>query len=118
MGKSEKGIEVPTIMYRKMEEMSDTEVCICVSLLLDDVSVVEICRDQVQNAIDVFIECFGKEEKERILVSLLPNDANSDKIAILEDRKELYIKYLVANGYSEYWKDNIFTVLKCTDTEG
>ena len=37
---------------------------------------------------------------------------------ILGDRKELYIKYLIANGYSEYWKDNIFTVLKCTDTEG
>lgn len=117
MEKEEKSRKFPT-MYRKMEEMSDTEVCICVSLLLDDARVIEIYRDKVQNAIDVVIACSGREENERIFVSLLPNDANSEKIAILEDRKELYIKYLVANGYSEYWKDNIFTVLKCTDTEG
>lgn len=106
-----------SVMYRKMEEMSDTEVSVCVSILLDDANILEIRRDKIQNAIDVTIQLLGISEKE-VVLSLLPNDANSEEIMILEDRKELYIEYLIANGYSEYWKDNIFTVLKCTDTEG
>ena len=106
-----------SVMYQKMEEMSDTEVSVCVSILLDDANILEIRRDKIQNAIDETIQLLGISKKE-VVLSLLPNDANSEEIMILGDRKELYIKYLIANGYSEYWKDNIFTVLKCTDTEG
>ena len=45
-----------SVMYRKMEEMSDTEVSVCVSILLDDANILEIRRDKIQNAIDVTIQ--------------------------------------------------------------
>lgn len=91
-------------------EMSDAEVERCMSILIEDSVVLGIDRDIKDNTIDVTYRVIGDERKERYALTLM-----SDEVQDIENRDNLrpngeyfYRQYLIAKGYSEFWKGNMF----------
>lgn len=98
-------------MFREMaSEMTDKEIRICMSILFEGSIIVEINRDIVQNAIDIKFKAMGVLENKVYKVSLLPDTVEglSKGITIKVDGLYLYEQFMIAKGYSDYWKDNYF----------
>lgn len=97
--------------FREMaREMSDEEVQCCMSILIEDSIVQDIRRNLIHNTIEVEYRVLGDPRKESYTLSLL-----SDSVEDVEYRDQLrvdadflYQQYLVAKGYSVYWKGNMF----------
>lgn len=99
------------IMYREMSiEMTDKEVKKCMAMLVEDSIVLKIKRDTVQNAIDIKFKVRGDCRKKKYRISLLPDAVEelSEGIRLKIDGEYLYEQFMIAKGYSDYWKDNIF----------
>ena len=97
--------------FREISEMSDAEVRICMSLILEDSIISNIKRNPIQNTIDVEFTILGYKEKT-YKISLLPDEFNIEnipgRIHLKTNGLYLYKQFMIAKGYSEYWKDNIF----------
>lgn len=96
--------------FRKMEEMTDKEVQRCMSIVVEDSIVLRIRRITEQNYIEVDYEVIGDKRKDKFSMTLL-----ADSIADIEypdqlrtDAEFIYRQYLVAHGYSDLWKENMF----------
>lgn len=96
--------------YRKMEEMTDLEIQRCMSILIEDSIVLEIRRKSEDNYIEVDYEVIGDFRKKKYSISLLTDYIEDVEYPDqLRDNAEfLYRQYLVAKGYSELWKGNMF----------
>lgn len=98
-------------MFKLMAtEMSDKEVRICMSLLFDGVEIQSITRERQSNSINVEFDFMNDVECKMYSVYLLPDsiDELSLGIDIKPGGEYFYKQFMVAKGYSEYWKDNIF----------
>lgn len=99
------------IMYREMSiEMTDKEVKKCMAMLVEDSIILKIKRDIVQNAIDIKFKVRGDCRKKKYRISLLPDTIEdlSEGIKLKVNGEYLYQQFMIAKGYSDYWKDNIF----------
>lgn len=99
------------IMYREMSiEMTDKEVKKCMAMLVEDSIILKIKRDTVQNAIDIKFKVRGDCSKKKYRISLLPDAVEelSEGIKLKTNGEYLYQQFMIAKGYSDYWKDNIF----------
>lgn len=99
------------MQFKEMaREMSDDEVKRCMSILIEDSIVLDIRRDELQNFIEVEYRVIGDNRKESFVLSLLPDSIEDieyrDQLRV--DAEFLYQQYLVAKGYSIYWKGNMF----------
>lgn len=98
-------------MFREMAAvMNDREVEKCMSILIEGSVILDIKRDIIQNAIDVTFRVIGDATAKKYYISLLPDCIQelSDGVKLRIDGEYLYNQYLVAKGYSEYWKGNMF----------
>ena len=98
-------------MFRLMaEEMTEKEIRICMSVLFDGTIVQRVERDKAENFIRVIFSQMGDLEGREYVVDLLPDviENLSEGIQQKQDGLYTYQQFMVAKGYSEYWKDNIF----------
>lgn len=98
-------------MFKLMAtEMTDKEVRICMSLLFDGVEIQLITRERQANSINVEFVFMNDAECKMYSVYLLPDsiDELSPGVDIKPGGEYVYKQFMVAKGYSEYWKDNIF----------
>lgn len=98
-------------MFKEMAAvMSDSEVQRCMDILIEGSVIIEINRDYIQNAIDVTFRIIGDVTQQPYSMSLLSDSVQDipKGIPLRIDGEYLYIQYLVAKGYSEYWKGNMF----------
>lgn len=91
-------------------EMSDVEVERCMSILIEDSVVLGINRDIKGNTIEVIYRVIGDDRKERYILTLMSDEVQDmENIDNLRPNGEyFYRQYLVAKGYSEFWKGNMF----------
>lgn len=98
-------------MFKEMAKMMpDEEVKLCMSILYEGSEVIKIVRYEVQNYIDVTFRVMGDPQRRVYTIALLP-DAPDDiprDIELRIDGEYLYTQYMIAKGYSEFWKGNIF----------
>lgn len=92
------------------KEMTDEEIVRCMAILIEDSRILTIERDIIQNVIEVQFEMMGDSKQKTYTLSLLSDSVQdiSDGVSFRVDGEYLYIQYLVAKGYSEYWKGNMF----------
>lgn len=98
-------------MFKVMTaEMTDKDVRVCMSLLFDGSIIVDIKRNIRENSLTVEFQLMNYEENRIYRVSLLPEGIEqlSDGVRIKQDGLYQYQQFMIAKGYSEYWKDNIF----------
>ena len=98
-------------MFKEMaKEMTDEEIVRCMAILIEDSRILTIERDIIQNVIEVQFEMMGDSKQKTYTLSLLSDSVQdiSDGVSFRVDGEYLYIQYLVAKGYSEYWKGNMF----------
>lgn len=98
-------------MFKEMvEAMSDEEVKRCMTILVDGSIVLGITRNMQQNSISVTFRIIGYDPARTFSVELLPDEAHGldDDVLLRPDGEYLYEQYMVAKGYSELWKGNMF----------
>ena len=97
-------------MFKLMHEMSDKEVRICMSLLFFFFVIETIKRETRGNSIFVRFTLMNDCKDALYEVSLLPDciEQLSDGVRVKQDGLYLYKQFMIAKGYSEFWKDNIF----------
>lgn len=97
-------------MFNLMNQMTDKEVRTCMSLLFDGSIIETIKREIKGNAIFVRFTLMNDYKDTLYDVSLLPDGIEqlSDGVRVKQNGLYLYKQFMIAKGYSEYWKDNIF----------
>ncbi len=98
-------------MFKEMvEAMSDEEVKRCMVIIVDGSIVLDIARNMQQNSIMVTFRVVGYDPTRIFTVELLPYEVHGlDRDVLLRpDDEYLYQQYMVAKGYSELWKGNMF----------
>lgn len=98
-------------MFKEMAAvMPDKEVERCMAILVEGSVVLDIKRDIIQNAIDVTFRVIGDAFQREYSLALLPDSVQeiSEGVELRIDGEYLYMQYMVAKGYSEYWKSNMF----------
>lgn len=99
------------MIFREMaKEMSDTEVKRCLAILVEEGVLLDIKRDFIQNAIDITFRILGNNQQKEYSMSLLPNSVEevSEGVSLRMNGEYIYMQYLVAKGYSQYWQGNMF----------
>ena len=99
------------MIFRVMaKEMSDTEVKRCLAILVEEGVLLDIKRDFIQNAIDITFRILGDNQQKEYSMSLLPNSVEevSEGVSLRMNGEYIYMQYLVAKGYSQYWQGNMF----------
>ena len=99
------------MMFKEMAKlMQDKEVQRCLSILVEDGILLSIQRDIIQNAIEITFRIVGDQAQEQYHLTMLPDSVQdlSAGVDLRVDGEYLYIQYLVAKGYSVYWKGNMF----------
>lgn len=99
------------IMFKEMvEAMSDEEVKRCMTILVDGSIVLSITRNMQQNSITVIFRIVGYDRNREFRAVLLPDEIHGldEDVRLRADGKYLYEQYMIAKGYSEYWKGNMF----------
>lgn len=79
-------------------------------ILVENSIVLNIERDIIQNEIEVSFRMVGDTKQEKYALTLLPDSVEdvSNGVDLRVDGEYLYQQYLIAKGYSEYWKGNMF----------
>lgn len=98
-------------MFKEMARyMPDEEVKRCMAILVENSIVLNIERDIIQNEIEVSFRMVGDAKQEKYVLTLLPDSVEdvSNGLDLRVDGEYLYKQYLIAKGYSEYWKGNMF----------
>lgn len=98
-------------MFREMARyMTDEEVKRCMAILVENSVVLSIERDVIQNAIEVSFRLIGDAKQKKYRLTLLSDSVEDipDEVHFRVDGEYLYQQYLIAKGYSEYWKGNMF----------
>ena len=97
--------------YKEMaKEMPDEEVKRCMSIIIEDSVVLDIKREPIQNYIRVKYRMIGDQEQKTYWISLLSNSFEDVEAEdhLRQDARYLYMQYIIAKGYSDYWKGNMF----------
>ena len=98
--------------YRKMAiEMTDTEIQTLIQLIYENVEVTHYKRYKEENFIRVYFKYPSTPENQEMEVDFLPDDIYiNDTLPFNEHGNQmfLYRQYMVAKGYSDYWKGNMF----------
>jgi len=97
--------------FREMsKEMSDHEVKICMSILIDGSVVLDIKRDIVGNGIDIKFRVIGDPTQRVYEMGLNPKGFEDipEGVSLRIDAEYYLVQFLVAKGYSEYWMSNFF----------
>lgn len=93
--------------------MTDDEVKRCMAILVDSSIVLSISRDIKHNAINVKFRVAGYDRSKEFQVDLLPDSFEwviLDKdVKLRPDGEYIYKQFMIAKGYSEYWKGNMFS---------
>ena len=99
--------------FRKMEEMSDAEVQLCMSIIIEDSIILEIRRISESNYIEVDYEVIGDNRRDIYTIALLGDSIEDVEYLdqLRPDAEYLYRQYLVAHGDSDLWKGNMFVVI-------
>lgn len=98
-------------MFKEMAEvMSDEEVKRCMTIIVDGSIVLSITRNTQQNSITVTFRIVGYDKDREFKVVLLPDSFQGlgSDVRLRLDGEYLYQQYMIAKGYSEYWKGNMF----------
>lgn len=98
--------------FKEMAEvMTDDEVKRCMAILVDNSIVLSINRDVKQNSINVTFRVVGYDRDKKFQVVLLPDSIQGlDKsVKLRPDGEYIYEQFMIAKGYSEYWKGNMFS---------
>ena len=99
------------IMFKQLAEvMKDTEIKRCMSILVEASCITATVRNVEENSIEVEFVVMGDREKKVHKIVLLSDSVVelTDGIPFRHEGKYLYKQYLIAKGYSEYWKGNFF----------
>lgn len=96
--------------YKEMAKvMTDEEVKTCMAILIEDSVILDIERNTIQNYIRVKYRLIGDHNKGIYWISLLSNSIEDvEEKHLRHEARYLYMQYLVAMGYSDYWKGNMF----------
>lgn len=96
--------------YKEMAKvMTDEEVKTCMAILVEDSVILDIERNTIQNYIRVKYRLIGDHSKGIYWISLLSNSIEDvEEKHLRHEARYLYMQYLVARGYSDYWKGNMF----------
>ena len=98
-------------MFKQLAEvMKDTEIKRCMSILVEASCIKDVVRNVEENSIEVEFAVMGDREKKVHKIVLLSDSVVelTDEIPFRYEGKYLYKQYLIAKGYSEYWKGNFF----------
>lgn len=100
-------------MFKEMAEiMTDDEVKRCMAILIEDSIVLSISRDTEHNAVNVKFRVMGYDRSKEFQVDLFPDSFEwivLDKdVKLRADCEYIYEQFMIAKGYSEYWKGNMF----------
>lgn len=100
-------------MFKEMAEiMTDDEVKRCMAILVDDSIVFSFSREVDHNSINVKFRVTGHDREKEFQVELMPDSFEwivLDKdIKLRTDCEYIYEQFMIAKGYSEYWKGNMF----------
>lgn len=89
--------------------MTDAEVKRCMTILIENSVVLDIHRNATSNEISVDYRVIGDDRKTYSII-LLPDGVQDieSPAQLRTDGEYLYEQYLVAKGYSIYWKGNMF----------
>lgn len=89
--------------------MTDAEVKRCMTILIENSVVLDIHRNAASNEISVDYRVIGDDRKTYSII-LLPDGVQDieSPVQLRTDGEYLYEQYLVAKGYSIYWKGNMF----------
>lgn len=92
------------------QEMTDQEIRLCMSLLFDGSMIDTIERRSIENFIRVIFSFMNDVKRGKYNISLLPDEINdlTENVRLKPDGEYMYRQFMIAKGYSEYWKDNIF----------
>ena len=99
------------MMFREMgREITEEEIRLCMSMLFDGAVILGFKREKLQNAIQVTFKIMADREQKINFVSLLPDSIEelSEGVRLKPDGLYMYQQFMIAKGYSEYWKDNLF----------
>lgn len=97
--------------FREMsKEMSDHEVKICMSILIEGSIVLDIKRDIIGNGIDIKFRVIGDPTQGVYEIGLNPSGVEDipKGVSLRVDAEYFLKQFLVAKGYSEYWMSNVF----------
>ena len=89
--------------------MPDAEVKRCKAILIENSVVLDIQRNTTSNEIVVNYR-FMDDDRKTYSITLLPDGVQDIEVPshLRMDGEHLYEQYLVAKGYSIYWKGNMF----------
>lgn len=89
--------------------MTDAEVKRCMAILIENSVVLDIQRNTTSNEIVVNYRFIG-DDRKTYSITLLPDGVQDVEVPLhlRTDGEYLYEQYLVAKGYSIYWKGNMF----------
>lgn len=89
--------------------MPDAEVKRCMAILIENSVVLDIQRNTTSNEIIVDYRFIG-DDRKTYSITLLPDGVQDIEVPshLRMDGEYLYEQYLVAKGYSIYWKGNMF----------
>lgn len=99
------------MMFREMgREIAEEEIRLCMSMLFDGAVILGFKREKLQNAIQVIFKIMADREQKINFVSLLPDSIEelSEGVRLKPEGMFMYQQFMIAKGYSEYWKDNLF----------
>ncbi len=99
------------MMFREMgREITEEEIRLCMSMLFDGAVILGFKREKLQNAIQVTFKIMADREQKINFVSLLPDSIEelSEGVRLKPEGLFMYQQFMIAKGYSEYWKDNLF----------
>lgn len=99
------------MMFREMgREIAEEEIRLCMSMLFDGAVILGFKREKLQNAIQVTFKIMADREQKINFVSLLPDSIEelSEGVRLKPEGLFMYQQFMIAKGYSEYWKDNLF----------
>ncbi len=99
------------MMFREMgREIAEEEIRLCMSMLFDGAVILGFKREKLQNAIQVTFKIMADREQRINFVSLLPDSIEelSEGVRLKPEGLFMYQQFMIAKGYSEYWKDNLF----------
>lgn len=91
-------------------EMTQSEIQRCMSILIEDSIVQGVERVIEENYIIVTYKVIGDNRKKAYTITLLADSIDDIEYSdqLRGDAEYLYRQYLIAKGYSDFWKGNMF----------
>lgn len=103
--------------YRQLsKEITPFEIQTLLGFIYEDAEMTRYERYEKENFIRVFFQYSFFPRKEEVYLDLLPDDVYlKDEFLIPEKERSIYQyrQYMIAKGYSNYWKGNLYMETEC-----